>query len=441
MNDPTSQTSSNSALEIPFAAFISIDWGDEKHTVCLQSAGSKTVHQREILQTPEALSDWCNSLLAQFPGQKLAIIIEGNRSGLIYHLLGYSAFVIYPINPKAAAKYREAIYPNGSKTDPIDAGLLLDFLLHHRDCLRPLVPDTAETRLLGQLSEDRRRLVDTRTELLNLLTSRLKLVFPQVLALFDAIAVPMVAEFVKKWPSLEKLQQAKPDQVRRFFYAHNSRSEELIVARLAIILHAKPLTQDVAILTSATMMIQELVVLIQGLHKTIARYDERLVELTQAHSLAPIFASLPGAGKILVPRLISALGTQSERWPKAYDLLCFSGVAPVEVASGKQYSVHWRWNCPRFLRQTFVEFAYCSTNQCAWAKAYYDDQRSKGKKHHQAIRALAFKWIRIIWKCWKDKVPYDDSIYLKSLENKNAPLLVTLNKSTTPHSQPLSNKS
>jgi transposase len=428
MPKPTPFPSSNPSSEIPFAAFISIDWADQKHTVCLQAAGSTTVQKQEIAQTAEGLSDWCNGLLARFPGQKLAVIIEGNRSGLIYHLLGYSAFVLYLMNPKAAAKYREAIYPNGSKTDPIDAELLLDFLLHHRDCLRPLLPDTAETRLLGQLSEDRRRLVDTRTEILNRLTARLKVAFPQILDLFEVLAQPMVADFLKKWPSLEKLQKATPDQVRRFFYAHNSRSEELILTRLALIAKAKPLTQDAAVLTAATMMIQELVALIQSLNQSIARYDERLAELTQAHPLAPIFASLPGAGKCMVPRLISALGTQDERWPLAYDLLCFSGVAPIEIASGKQYSVHWRWNCPRFFRQTFVEFAYCSIQNCAWAKAYYDDQKAKGKKHHQAVRALAFKWIRIIWKLWKDKVPYNDSIYTKSLEKKNAPLLVTINK-------------
>jgi transposase len=430
MNDPASPTSSDTTVEPSFGAFIAIDWADQKHTVCMQSAGSTNVQQREILQTPEALSEWCNGLLAQFPDQKLAIIIEGNRGGLIHHLLGYAAFVIYLINPKAASKYREAIYPNGSKTDPIDARLLLDFLLHHRNALRPLVPDSVETRILGQLSEDRRNLVDARTQVLNALTSRLKLVFPQVLSLFDSVTVPMVAAFLKKWPSLEKLQKTKPDQLRRFFYAHNSRSEELILGRLAIIAQAKPLTKDVAILTTGTMMIQELVVQLQALHKTIARYDERLETLTQAHSLAPIFASLPGAGAVLVPRLISALGTQSERWPEAYDVLCFSGVAPIEIASGKQYSVHWRWNCPKFFRQTFVEFANCSLSRCPWAKAYYDDQRSRGKKHHQAVRALAFKWIRIIWKCWKENVPYDESIYLRSLQKRNAPLLATMNKST-----------
>lgn len=437
MNDPAplappaSHPSSDTASSATnFAAFIAIDWADEKHTVCMQTAGGNTVQRREVLQTPEALSDWCNGLLAQFPNQKLAIIIEGNRGGLIYHLLGYPAFVIHQINPKAAAKYREAIHPNGSKTDPIDASLLLDFLLHHREHLRIWVPDTVETRTLGHLSEDRRSLVDTRTELLNTLTARLKLVFPQVLALFEDITLPMVADFLKKWPSLEKLQKAKPVQLRFFFHAHNSRSEELIKRRLEIIAQAKPLTQDAAILMTATMMIEALVVQVQALHKTIAGYDERLVTLTKAHSHAHIFASLPGAGKALVPRLISAFGTRPERWPKAYDLLCFSGVAPIEIGSGKQYSVHWRWNCPRFLRQTFVEFAGCSTKYCAWAKAYYDDQRANNKDHHQAIRALAFKWIRILWKLWKDQVPYDDATYLKSLEKKNAPLLATMNKST-----------
>src|SRR5436309_8383704 len=289
MNDPTAPPLPNTpSSTTDFAAFVAIDWADKKHTVCLQIAGAHTVQEREVVQTPQGLSEWCNSLLAQFPNQKVALIIEGNRCGLIYHLLNYPAFVIYPINPKAAAKYREAIHPNGSKTDPIDAALLLDFLLHHRDRLRAWVPDTVETRTLGQMSEDRRSLVDTRTGLLNTLTSRLKLVFPQVLDLFEDMAVPMVAAFLNKWPSLEKLQKAKPAQLRAFFYAHNSRSEELIQSRLQIIAQAKPLTQDAAILTTATMMIEALVLQIQELHKTIARYDQRLVDLTQAHSDAPI---------------------------------------------------------------------------------------------------------------------------------------------------------
>jgi len=386
------------------------------------------VFKKQVAQTPQALSQWCNSLIAEFPNQKLAIIIEGNRSGLIYHLLAYPAFVIYPINPKSAAKYREAIYPNGSKSDPLDADLLLDYLIHHRDRLRAWVPDTVQTRTLGQMAEDRRTLVDSRTGLLNTLTSRLKLVFPQVLELFDNIGLPMIAAFLGKWPSLSKLQKARPAQLRAFFYAHNSRSEELIQKRLELIAQATPLTEDVATLTTATMMIEALVLQLTKLHQIIAGYDKQLMELTRSHALAPIFESLPGAGKVMVPRLISALGTQPERWSEAYDLLCFSGVAPVEISSGKQYTVAWRWNCPRFFRQTFVEFAGCSLKVCAWARAYYDDQKAKGKEHHKAIRALAFKWIRIIWKCWKDQVPYNELTYLNALKKKNSPLLSKLNK-------------
>jgi transposase len=426
MPHPNSQTTPD---PFNYAAFISIDWADEKHAVCVQAAGTLTMQKQEVVQSSEAVADWCNGLLAQFPGQKLAIIMEGNRGALLYHLLQYPAFVIYLMNPKAAANYRESIYPNGSKSDPIDAELLLDFLLHHRDRLRILVPDTAETRLLGYLAEDRRRLVDTRTEIINRLTSRLKLAFPQVLVLFDVLTQPMVAHFLVKWPSLKQLQKAKPEDIQSFFYGHNSRSKKLIALRLALIAKAKPLIEDTAVLTAATMLIHELAVFLRGLHQSIAGYDKRLIELTQAHSMAAVFLGLPGAGKCLVPRLISAFGTQDSRWATADDMLRFSGVAPIEISSGKQYSVHWRWNCPRFLRQTFVEFAFCSTKQCAWAQAYYEDQKSRGKKHHQAVRALAFKWIRIIWKLWKDKVPYDESIYHKSLESKHSPLQVAMNKS------------
>src|SRR5678815_4286603 len=421
MDASVPQTVTNATPHIPdadIAAFVAFDWSDKKHAVHMKSAGAPTVDKQQVDQTPEALSQWCTGIVSRYPDKKIAIIIEGNRTGLIYHLMNYPAFVIYLINPKAAAKYREAIYPNGSKTDPIDADLLLDFLLHHRDRLRVWIPDTVETRILGQLAEDRRSLVDWRTGLLNALTARLKQVYPQVLEIFDKLAVPMVADFLRKWPSLEAAQKATPVQLRQFFYGHNCRGKILLEERLQIIAQATPMTHDRAILTTATKMIASLARQIQDLHKTIASYDEQLEELTQAHPKAPIFQSLPGAGKVLVPRLTSALGSQSDRWLQADDLLRFTGVAPIEIASGKQYKVAWRWNCPRFLRQIFVEYANSSLKFCSWAQSYYDLQKSKGKKHHQAIRALAFKWIRIIWKLWKENTPYVEAIYLQSLERK-----------------------
>ena len=104
----------------------------------------------------------------------------------------------------------------------------------------------------------------------------------------------------------------------------------------------------------------------------------------------------------------------------------FSGIAPVLERSGKMYFVHWRMGCPKFLRQTFHEFAAQSRLRCPWANAYYEQMRSHGRSPHAAVRALAFKWIRIMYRCWKEHTPYDESRYVASLRRRGSQLQAAL---------------
>jgi hypothetical protein len=101
-----------------------------------------------------------------------------------------------------------------------------------------------------------------------------------------------------------------------------------------------------------------------------------------------------------------------------------AGVAPVREKSGNQLWTHWRWQPPVFLRQTFVEWAGQTVVYCPWAGRYYERVKNKGKKHAAILRALAFKWIRILWKCWQDRRPYDQAAYLKQLRHRKSPIAV-----------------
>lgn len=98
----------------------------------------------------------------------------------------------------------------------------------------------------------------------------------------------------------------------------------------------------------------------------------------------------------------------------------------VSESSGKQHWVLWRMQCPTFLRQTFVEWAALTIPRSFWAKAYYRQQRARGCAHQAAIRALAFKWVRIMYRCWLTRMPYDESTYLNALKRRGSPLLATL---------------
>jgi transposase len=118
-----------------------------------------------------------------------------------------------------------------------------------------------------------------------------------------------------------------------------------------------------------------------------------------------------------------AFGEQRERFADAADVQKYSGIAPVTERSGKKNWVHWRWQCPTFLRQTFTEWAAQTINKSYWAGVYYRQQRDKGCPHQAAVRALAFKWIRILYRCWQDRTPYNEATYLKALKRRGSPLL------------------
>ena len=104
----------------------------------------------------------------------------------------------------------------------------------------------------------------------------------------------------------------------------------------------------------------------------------------------------------------------------------YAGIAPVTERSGKKSWVHWRWQCPTFVRQTFVEWAGQTINKSFWAAAYYRQQRDKGSSYQAAVRSLAFKWIRILYRCCQTNTPYDESRYLNALRKRRSPLLKNL---------------
>lgn len=410
------------SIPLEFAAYIGLDWADQHHDICLQEAGSRQTETARIEHKPETLVAWVSELRQRFQGRPVAIALEQSRGALLYALMHYDFIVLYPVNTNTLASYREAFTPSGAKDDPADAQLLLEVLCLHRDKLRPWRADDSATRTIRLLSEHRRKLVDNRTRLTNCLRALLKQYFPQALTWIGALDSLLAVDFLTRWPQLSQLQTATPDQVRQFYRGHGCRLGEKLDQRLAEISAAQPLTTDQAVIFSSVSMAQALVKQLRELIEGIAQLDRQLQDLYAQHPDAEIFGSLPGAGKALAPRLLAAFGSDRGRYADAGELQCYSGVAPVTKRSGKTKLVQRRYACPKFVRQSFHEFAKSSLNWSSWARAYYDQQRQRGHKHHEAIRALAFKWIRIIYRCWQLQVPYDEATYIKSLERRGSPL-------------------
>jgi transposase len=366
-------------------------------------------------------------LRQRFAGAAVGIAVETSRGPLIHALLEYAGVVLYPINPRSLRRFRETFAPSGAKDDVPDADLLREMLVKHRDRLRPWVPDDVETRALRRLVESRRKTVDLRTKLTQQLTAALKEYFPQALDWAGVdLASPLACDFLLTWPTLEAVQRARPATVRQFYTGHNCRRPELIAQRMQAIQQATPLTRDPAIVEPSALLVQMLARQLKTLAPSIGRFDQEIAQRFAAHADADLFRSLPGSGAALAPRLLVVFGSDRSRFASAAEVQQLTGIAPVTERSGQRSYVHWRWAAPTFVRQTVHEFAQHSIRHSAWARTYYALQRARGKGHHAAVRALAFKWLRILWRCWQDRTPYDETRYARALIHRASPLAARL---------------
>ncbi|MFP7754806.1 IS110 family transposase [Thermodesulfobacteriota bacterium B35] len=407
-----------------FAAYVGIDWADQKHDICLSPTPDSTPEYDQIDSTPEALNEWLRGLHRRFSEGKIAVCLEQSRGPLMYQLMRYDFLVLYPVNPKALARYREAFNISGAKDDKPDANLLRELVCVHRNNLTPWTPDDEVSRALAMLSESRRKAVNERTKITNRLTAALKEYFPQAFKLTSTnLYDKMSLDFLEKWPTLEDVKSARDTTIRAFYTSHRSRPAKRIEERLQLIRSAIPLTTDKAILMDSVISVRMFVQQLKSLNQAISEYDQALEDMFDQHPDKDIFESFPGAGDVLKPRLAGAFGTNRAKFATASDIQEYSGIAPVTRRSGNSTIVQRRRACPTFLLQTFHEYASHSRFKSVWAKAYYELQRSRGKGHHMAIRSLAFKWLRIIHRCWRDRVAYDEAKYLQSLVKNQSPLL------------------
>ena len=378
---------------VVYAAWIGLDWSDKKHAWSLCTADGKRRYG-QLKATPEAIGLWAAELAREFSGRPVAVALEQTRGALTGMLCKYAHIVLPPVHSTTVANYRKTFTPSGAKSDPRDSALILELLMKHPEQFQPQPQDSVATRSLQFLTEERRKLVDQQTGEVQRLTGWLKQVFPQILEWFDDVSIPMVADVLKRWPVLEKLQKASRKTLEDFFRSHNSRSEEKIAARIAQIRVAVAATHDPAILQTAGLCIQNCLREMELKRGAIAAFDRLIAENLSEHPDRFIVESFPGAGPVLEPRLIAAVGTMRERFDSADSLACFAGIAPVTESSGKDCWIHWRWNCPKFIRQTFHKWASCSIQHCEWAHQLYEKKRAAGKNHHSAVRAVAFKWIQ-----------------------------------------------
>ena len=324
------------------AAYIGIDWADRKHDICLIDVQTQTQEFCIIEHRPEKIDQWVESLRKRYGGRRIAICTEQKRGPLIYALCKYDFLVLFPVNPRTVAKYRQAFKPSRAKDDPTDAALLAELLCKHRDCLHPWEPQSTQMRTLAQLVESRRVLVGDKVRLSNRITASLKNFYPQVLEWFEDKDTQVFCDFILEYPTLKAAQAASADELTKFFHQHKVTRKSAITRRLSQIAEGMALTEDESVIQTMTLLVKAWIQQLKILLHSIQAFDLDIEKIFAAHPDATLFASLPGAGPHLAPRLLVAFGDDRERYHSAQEILRYTGIAPVKEKSGKKEWIHWQ---------------------------------------------------------------------------------------------------
>jgi len=396
---------------------VGIDSSDTHHDVSLQGPAAEPEVRLRISNDLPGFQRLLDELAARWPHHPWAFALENPRNLLARFLL-LSGHTLYALNPLAVARTREGLAVSGTKSDALDARVLA-FLLRHQDAqtLQPILLNSPQGALLAGLVEQRRDLVSEKTRLQNQLTALLKGFYPRALELWADLDLPLTRAALTTFPSPTALKQADPAQWEALYAGRRYPRPQQIPH-----LYAKAQAPQVPIAAVQEALgerqVRYLVRLLEVLHDELAQVEEAMATTFAEHPDADFFRSLPSAGSVLAPSLLALFGDHRGRWQDWRQIAAYLGSSPITRASGKQRSVKMRFHCDREGRNVLHLYAQASRRKCAWAESFYQQQRKAGKTHAGALRSLANKWLRILFRMWRDRTRYDEAAYLAALQKR-----------------------
>ena len=395
--------------------YMGVDWADEFHQLWVSDPEGKKVTAMKVEQNAKGISElgrWLHERQAE--GIELWAAIEKPHGQIVDFLLDHGV-VVYPINPKALDRARDRFRMSQSKSDCFDAYVLAQFVRTDHAHLRALEPSSEQAQELKLLSRDHHRLVRHKTRLINQIEVTLKEYYLRPLEVFSDLESKIALDFLQQYPTPQALAELSRRQWDRFAKRQHHLGEahckalweKLSQPQLAIPEH---------VVRAKAQLLLVLVVQLRALAEAVDSYSHRVQRFFASTPAAEVAQTLPGARSgTIVPMIWAELGDGKSRWASFRHLQAEAGGVPVTKASGKSRVVQFRFACNKLLRYASYWFSFNSLNRCEWANKYYREQRAKGHNHPQALRALAAKWLKIIFVMWRDHKPYEENYHLANI--------------------------
>ena len=384
--------------------YAGVDWGEEHHQLCVVDDRGQRRAQEQVSHDVTGLARLRSQLLRFGPG--LPVAIERSEGLLVEHLQAHG-HPVYPVSPRIAARARERYKVASVKDDRFDAYVLADTLRFEHQGWRPLSVPSPVLAEIKALTRDRDRLLETQQAIESQLRMILESYHPAPARLFSSVDRQITLSFVLDYPTPATASRVKATRMSGFLTRHHytgRTSGQVLAERM----RANLLTGSAGTVAGKSFSAQSYARLLGLLNSQLAEYDDAIASAVSEHPDAAVFASFPGVGPVLTGILLAEIGEDRGRYPDPAVLLAEAGLAPVTRASGRSHIVRFRYAANAHLREACMWWAFNSMKTSPWAAAAFKQAREDRKQHyHRALRGLAARWTRILWRCWQDGATYD----------------------------------
>jgi transposase len=386
--------------------FVGIDWAATTHAVCVLDTTGQKIAAFTVEHSATGLTALVRHLARLGEPEDMPIAIE-RPDGRLVDVLLEAGHPVVPVKPHAIKTWRESEAGSGAKSDPGDAEVIADYLRCRQRKLTIAVPYSPQTKALRTVVRTRDDLVEMRVAATNQLCALLEAHRPGAKAIFADVESPIALEFLTRYPTARHAAHLGAKRLATFCAKHGysgRRSGEQLLARL----RAAPAgTTEQTLCEAIRDAVTALVTVLKTLGPALKDLGRSVTATLGEHPDAAIFTSLPRSGQINAAQMLAEWGDAREVYDGPESVSALAGATPVTKESGKHRAVHFRWACNKRFRRAVTTFADNSRHESAWAATVYADARARGLDHPHAVRVLARAWIRVIWRCWMDRTPYD----------------------------------
>jgi transposase len=339
------------------------------------------------------------------PGE-VPVAIE-RPDGRLVDLLLEAGHPVVPVKPNAIKAWRDGEVLSGAKSDAGDAAVIAEYLRLRAHKLRVAAPYSDETRALRTVVRARGDLVELRVAATSQLSALLDAHWPGARAIFADVESPISLEFLTRYPTPAAARNLGEKRMAAFCVKHGYSGRRTAAELLARLRSAPAGTGREALTEALRDTVLAAVAVLTALNASVKNLDRSVAAHLGEHPDGAIFTSLPRSGQVNAAQVLAEWGDARQAYEHPDSVAALAGVTPVTSQSGKHRSVYFRWACNKRFRAAITTFAGNSRHASPWAAKIYNDARASGKDHPHAVRILARAWIRVIYRCWLDGVPYD----------------------------------